>query len=226
MYTPTLPPRRLDAGMRAFSSASQVSSSASRLLGIHVVGFHLRRREELGVKTLRSLRYPPRVRALAIARPKPRLVHELRPATLGQIGDGVAASSSACHLVGGCSSPGNRVDSPTIAMSSTRRAAGSSPRRRRPELRLAFDDHRRERLDGRVSERHRRGQRHAGEVLDIAAHHRRRRATTGPTPPSGRTRRRRPVPARWRWPPSCAATLHLGHRHVVAGWSTPVRVPA
>ncbi|CFE46539.1 Uncharacterised protein [Mycobacterium tuberculosis] len=33
MYTPTAWPRRLDAGMRACSSASQVSSSAIRCCG-------------------------------------------------------------------------------------------------------------------------------------------------------------------------------------------------
>ena len=82
-------------------------------------------------------------------------------------------SSSACHISSGVfMSPGKRVAMPTMAMSSTSSASRdqSSSSADVVDLRLALDDDRGQRLDGRMPERDGGRQRHAGEVLDVAGH--------------------------------------------------------
>ena len=188
------------------------------LLGIHVVGFHLRQCEELGVKTLEVLEISASGAGLGDPLGQPRLGHELRPATRGQIGDGVAALQQRLpHLVGGVHVPGEpggqsddrdvvdvSVPGPVLVVVGL-------------ELRLALDDHRRERLDGRMAERHRRGQRHAGEVLDIAGHRdrvARRQAQLHHRDGLVDGVRRLPGGVGH---PVAQPLPHLGHRHVVAG---------
>ncbi|SKU71188.1 Uncharacterised protein [Mycobacteroides abscessus subsp. abscessus] len=63
MYTPTLSPLRLDAGIRAFSSASQVNSSAIRCCGSMLSASILDSVKNSASNPLMSLRYPPRVAA-------------------------------------------------------------------------------------------------------------------------------------------------------------------
>ncbi len=60
------------------------------LLRIDVVGLHLRQREELGVETLDVGQVAAAGAGLGDALGDPWLVEELLPATLRQIGDGVA----------------------------------------------------------------------------------------------------------------------------------------
>ena len=97
------------AGRRDAGELQRLPGQLQRhpLLRIHVVGFHLRQREELRVEALDVLDV-----AAAGARPgdplgQSRLVHELRPAALGQIGNRVAALEQRLpHLVGGVHVPG------------------------------------------------------------------------------------------------------------------------
>src|SRR3954452_14936264 len=113
--------------MRAFSSASQVNSSAIRCCGSMLSASIFDSAKNSASKPLMSDRYPPRVRALATRsairgssrnssqRPSGRSVIASRP------------SSSACHVSSGVfMSPGNRVAMPTIAMSSTSRSRDQS----------------------------------------------------------------------------------------------------
>ena len=113
--------------MWAPSSASQVSSRASRCWGSRLSASIFDNAKNSASKPLRSFRYPPRVRALAIRsanrgssvnsdqRPSGRSVMASRP------------SSSACHISSGVfMSPGNRVARPTIAMSATSRVRDQS----------------------------------------------------------------------------------------------------
>ena len=103
------------------------------LLRVDVVGLHLRQREELGVETLDVGEVSAAGAGLGDPFGDARLVEELRPAALGQVGDAASRpSSSACHVSSGVfMSPGNRVASPTIAMSSTLAVARPVDRRRR-----------------------------------------------------------------------------------------------
>ena len=122
MNTPTLLPRKFDAGIWAPSSASQVNSRAIRCCGSMLSASIFDNAKNSASKPLRSLRYPPRVRAFAIRsasrgssmnsaqRPSGRSVIASRP------------SINACHISSGVfMSPGNRVASPTIAISATSR---------------------------------------------------------------------------------------------------------
>ena len=108
--------------MWAPSRASQVSSSTSRCCGSRLSASIFDSAKNSASKPLRSARYPPRVRALAMRsasrgsfmnsaqRPSGRSVMASRP------------SSRACHISSGVFiSPGNRVASPTIAISATSR---------------------------------------------------------------------------------------------------------
>ncbi len=61
------------------------------LLRIDVVGLHLRQREELGVEALDVGQVAAAGAGLGDALGDARLVEELLPAALGQVGDGVAA---------------------------------------------------------------------------------------------------------------------------------------
>ena len=193
------------------------------LLRIDVVGLHLRQREELGVEALDVRQVAAAGARLGHPVGDPRLVEELLPAALGQVGDGVAALEQRLpHLVGGVQVAGEAGAD-----------AHDGDVRRRPRRRprpvelvvdgalvlgLALDDHRRQRLDGRVPERDGGRQRDAGEVLDVAGHRHRvaRRQTE-------LDHRRGLVDAR---PADCPVALRdpvaqpltqLGDRHVGAG---------
>ena len=141
------------------------------LLRVDVVGFHLRQREELGVEALDVGQVAASGGGLGHPLGDARFGEELRPAAFGQIGDRVAALQQRLpHLSGGVhvagESGGHAHDRDVLDIG-----------RARPvlvvvelDLGLALDDDRGERLDGRMAEGHRRGQRDTGEVLDIAGH--------------------------------------------------------
>ena len=128
--TPTLPPRRLDAGMRAFSSASQVNSSAIRCCGSRLSASIFDSAKNSASKPLMSLRYPPRVRALRIRSASRGSSMNSAQRSSGRSVMASRPSSSASHIASGVFiSPGKRVANPTIAMSSTpsSRVQSSSP---------------------------------------------------------------------------------------------------
>ena len=149
------------------------------LLRVEVVGLHLRQREEFGVESLDVAE----VAAAGARRLHPlgdaRLVEELHPAALGQVGDRVATLQQRLPGFLGC------VHVP--------RESGGQPDDRdvghvtgaRPVFVVvsafgfgfALDDPGRQQLDGRVLERHHRRECHSGEVLDVGGH--RDRVTRG-----------------------------------------------
>jgi len=142
------------------------------LLRVDVVGFHLRQREELGVESLQVGQISAPGAGLGDPLGKPRLVHELRPAALRQVGDGVAAFQQRIpHLVGGVHLAGESGSQPDDRDIGEIGCAG-------PVLvgvdglglRFALDNHRRQSLDGGVPEGHRRRQGDPGEILDVAGH--------------------------------------------------------
>ena len=61
------------------------------LLGVEIIGLHLRQCEELGIETLEVGQVTAAGAGFGDPFGQSRLAHELRPATLGQVGDGVAA---------------------------------------------------------------------------------------------------------------------------------------
>ena len=146
------------------------------LLRIHVVGFHLRQREEFGVETLEVLQISAAGVGLRDPFGQPGLGHELRPPTLGKVGDGVATLEQCRpHRVGGvhlAGEAGGQTDDRDVEEISgdvvcARPVLGFVEHL---QFGLSLDDHRRERLDGGVPEGHRRGQGDAGEIFDIAGH--------------------------------------------------------
>ncbi len=144
------------------------------LLGVDIVGLHLRQREELGVETLDVGEISAPGAGLRDSLGQARFLHELRPPALREFGDTVATLQQCLpHLVRGvhiAGEPGREADDrdvldiagpgPVLAVE-----GGVGLRFRR-----AFDDDRSQRLDGRVPEGHRRRQGDPGEVLDIAGH--------------------------------------------------------
>ena len=142
------------------------------LLGVEVIGLHLRQREEFRVETLEVLQISPAGAGIGDPFGQPRLIGELRPAPFRQIGDGVATLQQRLpHFVGGvhvAREPGGQTDDRDVG-----HIAGSRPVLigvYRLEFGLTVDDHRRQRLDRGVPEGHRSGQGDAGEVLDVAGH--------------------------------------------------------
>ena len=142
------------------------------LLRINVVGLHLRQREEFSVKTLEILEVSPAGPGLCDPLGQPGLVHELRPASLRQVGDGVATLHQRLpHLVGGVhitGEPGRQSDDRNIGD-----VAGAGPILVGVvclQFGLTLDDHRRQRLDRRVPEGDRRGQGDPGQVFDVTGH--------------------------------------------------------
>ena len=142
------------------------------LLRVDVVGLHLRQREELGVEALDVGEVAAAGAGFGDPLGQPRLVHELRPPALGQIGDRIAAVQQRLpHLIGGvhiAGEPGGQADDGDVLD-----VAGPGPVLVILDglrLRLAFDDYRRQRLDGGMAEGHRRGQSDPGQVLDVAGH--------------------------------------------------------
>ena len=161
--------RRRDAGVLEGLPGQLERES---LLRVDVVGFHLRQREELGVESLQVGQISAPGAGLGDPLGKPRLVHELRPATLRQVGDGVAAFQQRIpHLVGGVHLAGESGSQPDDRDIGEIGCAG-------PVLvgidglglRFALDNHRRQSLDGGVPEGHRRRQGDPGEILDVAGH--------------------------------------------------------
>ncbi len=144
------------------------------LLRVDVVGLHLRQREELGVKTLDVLQISAPCTGLRDPLGDPRLVEEFLPATLGQVGDRVAALQQRLpRLLGGvhvAGEPGGQADdrdvpgSRVVAVPIFLAVVGHV------DFWLALDDDRGQRLDGRMTERDGGRQRHTGEILDVAGH--------------------------------------------------------
>ncbi len=148
------------------------------LLRIDVVGFHLRQREELGVKALDV----GQVAAAGVRFGDPlgdaRLVQKLRPPALRQVGDRVTPlEEGGPHLVGSVHIPrkaGGHPHDRNIEPALFDLVCVARPvlgvQRRGIHLGFALDDDRGQRLDGRVSERDCGGQRDPGEILDVAGH--------------------------------------------------------
>ncbi len=148
------------------------------LLRVDVVGFGLSDREELRVEALDVFQVATAGAGLGNQLGDPRLFEEFRPAAFGQVGDGVAALhqrlpgfARAVHVPG---QPGGQPDDrdvdalgragagPVDAVEAAGIPVGA--------FGFALDNAGRQRLDGRVLERHGNRQRDAGQVLDVGGH--------------------------------------------------------
>ncbi len=145
------------------------------LLRVDVVGFGLGQREELGVETLDVTEISAAGARLLDRLGQPRFVHEFRPATLGQVGDRVAAfQQRGPGLIGGVHvtrQPGGQTDDGDVDPLD---GSGSAPVEfvgvGGVEFGVALDDPGGQRLDGRVLERGRDRDGDSGGVLDVGRH--------------------------------------------------------
>ncbi|SHS50748.1 Uncharacterised protein [Mycobacteroides abscessus subsp. abscessus] len=167
----------LEAGCRNTGVFQCLPSQFQRdpLLRIHVVGFHLGQREELGVESLDVLEISTAGGGLSHTLGNTRLGGELFPPALGQIGDGVAALQQRLPQLR------RAVD---VAGQTRRQAdhrdiefARGDLRVARPvlvagirHLGLALDDAGGQRLDGGVLKGHGGREGDPGEVLDVGGH--------------------------------------------------------
>ncbi len=145
------------------------------LLRVDVVGLGLGDREELGVEALDVLQVAAPGAGGADALSDARLLEELRPTALRQVGDGVAALHErgpglvrGVHVAG---QPGRQAhDRDVDALG----RAGAGPvggvELVVGDLGLALDDAGGQRFDRRVLEGHRDRQRDTGQVLDVGGH--------------------------------------------------------
>jgi len=145
------------------------------LLRVDVVRFGLGYREELRVEAFDVLQIATAGTGLRDSLGQPRLFKEFRPATFGQVGDGVAAFQQrlpgfigAVHIPGQPRGQPNDRDVDAFSRAVARPVDGVDAVV--GSFWLALDDAGRQRFDGRMLESHRNRERDAGHVLDVGGH--------------------------------------------------------